>query len=268
MRVVNAIRHRGIVDVIIIRVDDLPQAVREEIGDDGAFALTQARARAASSLVDEASAELLREFRAPSTIAEAVVRYSQRVGADPEETLTDAYTTLRRCLVQGYLVVAGSEGAQRREICLAVGERVAGGAVVRCLHVLEDTELYQVALDDGNLAALKVLRPTRSTFAAGAFAREAAILRHLNGQVAPKLLATDEADGNKWLALEWCDGVLATTCSPGCSRTGGERRRWDRSRRPVRPGRGQAPQTARPRRAAGMHRPHVRPAPRPRRDAR
>src|SRR5262245_41476429 len=95
-------------DVLVFRVADLPAAVREEIGDTGAFALTRARARATSSLVDEAVAELLQEFRSPSTIVEAVIRYCRRRGLDPERTLTESYPTLRRCLMEGYLVAAGS----------------------------------------------------------------------------------------------------------------------------------------------------------------
>ena len=210
-------------DILIIRVSDLPAPVREEIGDEGAFALTRARARATSSLVDESVAALLGEFRSPSTIVDAVIRYSRRLGLDPERVLTESYATLRRCLVEGYLVAAGSEGAQIREICLAVGQRVAGGAVVRCLHVLEDTELYQLALDDGRLASLKVLRPTRSAFGEGALQREREILRHLEGRVGPRLLDEGAIDGNPWLALEWCDGVLVTTAAAGLRRVHGKR---------------------------------------------
>lgn len=205
-------------DVLVIRVSDLPAPVREEIGDKGAFALTRARARATSSLVDEAVAELLREFRSPCTIVEAVIRYSRRLGLDPERTLTESYTTLRRCVTEGYLVAAGSEGAQLKEIGLAVGQRVASGAVVRCLHVLEDTELYQLALDDGRLAALKMLRPTRSAFGEGSLQRELEILRHLDGRVAPRLLEVGDTDGNPWLVLEWCDGVLVTTAAASLRR--------------------------------------------------
>jgi len=209
-------------DVLVIRVSDLPAQVREEIGNTGAFALTRARARATSSLVDQAVAELLQEFRSPSTIVDAVIRYSRRLGLDPERTLTESYTTLRRCLMEGYLVAAGSEQAQLREICLAVGQRVGRGAVVRCLHVLEDTELYQLALDDGRLAALKIMRPTRSVFSEGAFQRELAILRHLDGRVAPHLLDVGETDGNPWLTLEWCDGVLVTTAAAALRRAAGD----------------------------------------------
>jgi eukaryotic-like serine/threonine-protein kinase len=210
-------------DVLVIRVRDLPQPVRDELGDEGAFALTMAQARVPSSLVDEGMAELLGEFRSPSTVVEAIIRYSRRLGLDPEDTLTDSYPALRRCREQGYLVPAGSERAQPRQVSLAVGQRVAGGAVVRCLHVLEDTELYQVALDDGGLAALKVLRPTGSSFAEGALHREVEILRHLDGRVGPRLLAVGESDDGPWLAMEWCDGVLVSLAAAGLRRAVGAR---------------------------------------------
>jgi serine/threonine-protein kinase len=205
-------------DALIIRVSDLPQLVRDDIGDDGAFALTRRRARAPSSLVDEAVAELLGEFRSPSTVVEAVIRYSRRLGLDPEDTLTTSYPVLRRCLNQGYLVPAGSERAHLQDLRFAVGQRVAGGAVVRCLRVLDDTELYQLVVHDGSLAALKVLRPTGSSFGKGALRREIEVLRHLNGRVAPRLLEVGEADDSPWLAMEWCEGVRANTAATGLRR--------------------------------------------------
>jgi serine/threonine protein kinase len=196
---------------VIVGVADLPARVREQLSDDGqtGFAVTRRHGRASSTLVDEALAELLGEFRSPSTVVEAIMRYSRRLGRDPEDALTDAYPALRRCVRQGYLVTPGSERSKPVEPAFAVGRQVAGGTVVRCVRVLDDTELHQVALDAGGMAALKVLRPGRSSFGAGVLRREAALLRHLDGRVAPRLLGEGETDGCSWLALEWCDGVHA-----------------------------------------------------------
>ena len=208
-------------EVLIIAVGDLPPAVREEIGDRGSFVLTQARARASSTLVDQATAALLQEFRSPATVEEAVIRYSRRMGLDPERTLDESYHALRGCFGQGVLVVAGSEQARRQVTRLSLGRRIAGGAVVRCIQLLEDTEIYQLALDDGGLGALKLLRPTRSAFAAGALGREVSMLARLDGQIAPRLLEVGEVDGDQWFAMEWCDGLPVNAVAAGLRRVPG-----------------------------------------------
>src|SRR5262249_44428972 len=54
----------------------------------------------------------------------------------------------------------------------------------------------------------KVARDGRSATAA-AFDREAAVLAHLDGDVAPRLVAAGEQGGRRYLAVEWCAGLDA-----------------------------------------------------------
>ena len=219
-------------DTTFTPIADLPESVREQVqaqfGQRTGYALTQPHARRPSTLVDDETAELLRDFATPSTIADAVIRYSRRRGLDPEQVLEESFLTLRRCLEEGYLVVPGTERARRQAATLGVGDRVVGGVVLRCLHSLEDTEIYQLALDTGGLAALKVL-PARG-FAAGhvPFQREAAILRHLDGVDAPRLLSSgvtngaDGTDGYAWMLLEWCEGVPAGVAAAALRQSPGQ----------------------------------------------
>ena len=206
--------------ILMLPVAQLPPRIRDQLGDDeqGGFALTRPHGRSSSTLIDDALAELLGEFRSPSTVVEAIIRYSSRLGLDPDDALTASYAALRRCLDQGYLVTAGSERSKPIEVVFPVGRRVAGGAVVRCLRVLEDSELHQVALDAGGMAALKVLRPLPSNFGEGVLRHEAAVLRHLDGRVAPRLLDAGETDGCEWLAMDWCDGVLVNLAAAAARR--------------------------------------------------
>jgi eukaryotic-like serine/threonine-protein kinase len=206
-------------DVLVIPLPELPESIRGQLGDQGEFVLTQARGRVSSLVVDRAAADLIREFTASSTIVEAVVRYSRARGLDPERVLEDGYPVLRQCLGQGFLVPADSELAQPRRVAFALGDRVAGGAVLRCVRFLGDTEVYQLVLDGGGLAALKVLRAT-APHAMTAFEREVEVLRHLDGRVAPRLLGTGELAGTRWLAQEWVDGVPATAAAAALRPTG------------------------------------------------
>lgn len=208
-------------DVMLIRVRDLPAPVRDQIGDETGYAITQTRGRAASTLIDDRGAQLLREFASPSTIVDAVIRYSRRSSLDAERVLEEAFPVLRRCLDHGYLVEAGSARSQPQAVAFTIGEQVAGGTVLRCVQTLEDSEIYQLALDSGGLAALKVLRPIRSELGEGAFRREAEVLRHLDGRIAPRLLAADATAESPWLALEWCEGVPVSTAAAALRRSAG-----------------------------------------------
>lgn len=207
-------------DVLVIRVTDLPRAGRDELGDDGGFAVTRARGRSPSILVDDATAQLLGEFRQPSTIVEAVIRLSRRLQEDPETVLSQSYPTLRQFLVGGHLVSVDSKRAKPHQLALAVGERLADGAVVRCVRVLDDTEVYQLALNGGGLAALKVLRGDRSERARAALRREAHVLSLIDGRVSPRLLGEGETNGHLWLCMEWCEGVPIAAAAAGLRRRG------------------------------------------------
>jgi eukaryotic-like serine/threonine-protein kinase len=198
-------------DTTFTRVTDLPESVREQLdeqfGQRSGYVLTQPHDRTMSTLVDEETAELLQGFTAPSTIVDVVIRYSQPRGLDPERVLEESFPTLRRCLAAGYLVRPDSARARRLTTTFAVGDRVADGVVLRCVHALEDSEIYQLALDAGGLAALKVLRSGRPAAAHATFRHETAVLRHLDGADAPRLLRSGAAAGIPWLLLEWCEGV-------------------------------------------------------------
>ena len=88
-----------------------------------------------SLLVDAPAVELLGEFRQPSTIVEAILRYSRREQRDPEVVLEDSYPVLRRFIAAGCL----GDGADERRGSLAVGDRIAGGTVVRACCVCSTT---------------------------------------------------------------------------------------------------------------------------------
>jgi eukaryotic-like serine/threonine-protein kinase len=210
---------------IFTAIGDLPEPVREQLreqfGQRAGYTLTQPLARRTSTLVDDETAELLREFGTPSTIVDVVIRYSRPRGLDPERVLEDSFPTLRRCLEEGYLVLPGTERARPRAATFAVGDRVAGGVVLRCLHSLEDSEIYQLAMDGGALAALKV-QPSSGTAAGhAAFLREAAVLRHLAEGDAPRLLRVGSDAGVEWLLLEWCEGASVGVAAASLRRSTG-----------------------------------------------
>ncbi|HEX9939883.1 MAG TPA: lanthionine synthetase LanC family protein [Longimicrobium sp.] len=196
-------------DLKLVPVHALLPAVRETLEwEPGDVALGRAGARTPPKIVDADTAELLGEFRTPTRITDAVIRYSRRHGHDPEQVLEEVYPLLARLLGSRLLAEAGSREAGRIEPCHAPGDRAAGCEVVRAVQVLEDVELYQ-ARRDGHPVALKALRPGRHPVSAAMLTREVAVLRRLDGGVAPRLVDEGEVEGRPWLVMEWIAGVDA-----------------------------------------------------------
>ncbi len=230
-------------DVVLVPVAELPEDVRGRLGcEEGDFAITRPRLRVPSRILDPDSARLLGEFRSPTTVAEAVIRYSRERGSDPETILTEAYPLLDRLFGAGFLVAEGSAESEAIEPTLAPGEELAGFRELECIQVLDDTELHQVRREeDGRVAALKLERTPGVT--KGALEREAAVLAHLDGSVSPRLLAAGETETRAAGAISPRSGSPAS------------RPRWPRpSCGRASPGRACAPSPSRVARAyAGLH---------------
>jgi len=211
-------------DVILVPVAELPEEVRRRLDPgEGDWAITHPKARTPSRLLDAASAALLTELKSPRTIVDAVIRYSQARDLDPESTLVEAYPLLERLLAAGFLVLEGSEEAGGIASSLAPGDRIAGFEVLDCVQALEDTELHLARGRIGGqtgAAALKIERPAARGKNREAFAREAAVLERLGGEVSPRLLERGELEGRHWLAVEWLPGVDAATAAAELRRRG------------------------------------------------
>ncbi|HEX4965645.1 MAG TPA: lanthionine synthetase LanC family protein [Thermoanaerobaculia bacterium] len=201
-------------DVLLIPVAELTEELRGQLRcEAGDFAVTRPRSRAPSRVVDAEAAELLAEFKSPRTIVEAVLRYSLAHEADPQETLEQAYPLLQGLLSIGFLVTEGDSAAEGIHPALNPGDEVAGCEILSCVQVLDDTELYQVRRDaEPRFAALKIERPAAAG-KTGTFEREAAVLRYLDGDGAPRLLVAGESGGRRHLAIEWLPGVDAASAA-------------------------------------------------------
>ena len=198
-------------DVLLIPVVELPSEVRKQFqSTDADYALTRPRSRSPSKIIDSQTAELLREFRSPKTIVEALIGYCQARQLSPHETLEEAFPLFERFVNSQLLVPADSDEANRISQSFEVGEEVAGWEVKESIQVLDDTELYRVQNRDGEDAALKILRSGCGNSLEEALDREVAILEYLNGMVSPRLLATGEFDERRYVIIEWCPGVPVT----------------------------------------------------------
>ena len=197
-------------DVVLLPVLELPEQLREQVDcDERDFAVTRRRPRTPSKIIDAETAALLRAFETPRTIVEAVIAFSSAHDADPEATLVEALPVLQRFMQAGWLVEAGSPVAGRVEQSYAVAEQIGAWDVRACVHVLQETELYEVVNLDGQHAAFKLLRAESDALTEHMSEREATVLAHLNGQLAPALLDSGMVDNRRFIAMEWRAGVTA-----------------------------------------------------------
>lgn len=200
-------------DVVLVPVNELPAQIREQMqADETDYAVTRRGSRTPSRVVDAQSAELLREFRESRTIVEAVIRYCRAHKLDPERTLEEAYPMIGHLIGSRFLLPADSSEVERIKPSLEPEARVGEAEVIECLQVLEDTELYRCRVGE-QFAALKILRPGCGREFDRMLDREAAILTKLDGGVAPKLLGEGRFDDRRYLLIEWCPGIDASSAA-------------------------------------------------------
>ncbi|MEP6618676.1 MAG: lanthionine synthetase LanC family protein [bacterium] len=203
--------------VFLLPVAELPDDVigRIETGDDD-YALTRPQGRAGSKIIDRDSADLIGRFRQPRTIVEAVVLFSRAHNEDPQGVLESAFPMLKGLVASGYLVeVVDGVPLPRADGVLSTrwheGDILQGGRVVRCLQVLEDSELY--LLDrESRTTVFKVERgaqPGMNGPVREQLAREGGALRRLGGRIAPVFVESGEVDGRMFIEMEYCAGIDA-----------------------------------------------------------
>ena len=203
-------------DVELRPVLEFAEDLRRSTGAaDSDFALSRPNSRSPSKIVDAGAAQLISQFKEPSSIARAVARFSRSRPGRPERTaaeqiLEEALPLLRSLVRAGLLVEAGSNKATASTESLAAGDSVDGWTVVRCVQFLEDTELYLVSSTGGQWGALKIARPDDAD--AQRMLHNEIELLHFKGLTSlPKLLASGVWEERPYLVTEW---ISASTPNP------------------------------------------------------
>jgi serine/threonine-protein kinase len=209
-------------DVLVAPVAQLPVEQRTKIeAEQGDYCVTRPRTRITTSIIDVGTALLLERFRQPSTIVDAVISFSEAAGLEPEQVLDQAFPVLARFVRDGLLLPADSALVQAVESSLAVGEVVGGTEIVEAVQVLVDSDVYRARLPDGSSGALKLARQGAPSRVAALVRHEAAVLRELDGQVNPRLLASGEHAGCAFLLTSWVAGVDVHDAAAEAHRLGG-----------------------------------------------
>lgn len=208
-------------DARLLEVGDLSPRLQARIGpiERGQVVVSRPGFRVTTRLVTPELARLLDQFREPSRLVDAVLRFSRAEARDPHATLEDAFDALATLIDGRVLVAADSAEAQGLPPSLAAGQAMASYEIEALVHAVEDTEVYRALAPDGSAAALKIAR----AWAPEALAHEAKVLARLEGVDSPRLLEAGEAEGRAFIAMAWRTGAPVAFAAQQ-ARAAGDRR--------------------------------------------
>jgi eukaryotic-like serine/threonine-protein kinase len=199
-------------EVLVFPVADLPPPVRAAIGcDPDDFAITRERSRRTTRVVDRVAADLIEEFRRPSSAAEAIYRFLQRANLEADQVVEGCVPMLNEFIADGFLVPAGMERAAIDDHQLRVGDRIGDWEVLEPLQIVEDTEVYRVKSPDGVEAALKRVSADAEPWVHSALRNELRVLESLQGDTAPSPLHDGTDEEEPFLVISWCEGTPVTS---------------------------------------------------------
>jgi serine/threonine-protein kinase len=197
-------------DVTLTPVKEIDPSLHERVGGEpGDTALTRAYTRQPSKIIDSDLATLISRFREPKTIPEAVAQHAKATGDKADELLEAALDVFTE-LLQASILLPETDRSVDGPITLQNGDWFGDCEIIECIQVFSDSQIYKVRYADG-VAALKIGYPDGNGKITDRFAREARILRCLDGEFAPQLLAEGAIEGDLYLVQEWIAGSNIAT---------------------------------------------------------
>lgn len=182
----------------------LPTDVDQVIMDDDEVLLTRRGSRIPPQLVSADAMALLEQFRAPTTLTEAVLRYCASTGADPLTTLDDAFGVLVALTRSDVLVADGTDAATGLSDRHRVGERVGPATITARTRVLRDSEIWRGRQDDETPVVVKII--DQPVVGPGLLKREVAALDRLQGHGVPRLVWHERSPTGGALVITEIDG--------------------------------------------------------------
>lgn|GEM_PF-3712560 len=197
-------------DAQIIPIADVANRVRDRLPTSGGtHVLSRPGTRHGSMVLDEQGAKLVRLLAGGRLLTDALKELARDTAISPDVIAGEAYPLIRALIDRKYLKKRGT--AERPATSPALSFRYKpkdsfeGHTILRRIQVLEDTEIYQIQLNNGVVGALKLIRKGSRTVIS-AFKRESLILERLGGLVTPAIVSYQvEGDGG-FIIMEWIQG--------------------------------------------------------------
>jgi serine/threonine-protein kinase len=197
-------------DVKIIPVTAVKERIQESLlNKTTEVILSRPSSRAGSITLDSYGKQLFDLFSNGESLPKALKALAQATSSPVQELARLAYPLIQNLINSEYLVPKDAPSpetnSKKTNNTLNPGDSFRDTKILELVQHLDDTDVYKVALSNGNIAALKLVkRPTPRLNQA--FLREAMILKELGSGLAPELIESGEEDGAAFILLEWING--------------------------------------------------------------
>ncbi len=115
-------------------LESLPDETREQLGAaEGQTAVTRQGSRASAKVIDDEFSRLLKCFRDPSSIPEAIAKFARDERSEPDEIAILAYPKLRRFIEGRFLVLEQSALRDLVRFTYGRGDRIDEFQILRPL---------------------------------------------------------------------------------------------------------------------------------------
>ena len=195
--------------VEILSVREFPEAIRDRLGgNDDDYVISDRTARIGSQLIGRDAALLLRRFRDPIRIVDAVFEYGTERGIDPHQLLADVYPFIRTMCLSSILIppdaVARSEASKPMR-----GDTLGEFEILDVARRVGDTDLLKARSSRGDVVAVKRVSMGAAADVRDNLRREASVLefgRAAHCRAMPGLLGHDLDRDDPYIVLEWLSG--------------------------------------------------------------
>lgn len=201
-------------DAKLLPLSELSHRLRSKIGpvEGSQSVITRPGFRITTKLVPDPLAGLINEFREPSLLTNAVLRFSRTHNQEPMAMLDLAFDALATLVGARILVPKGINDALGIVPSFGAGQTFADVEIESLVRSLEDTEVYLGRQSNGDAVAIKIARDDRPDIGS-VLANEIRILELLDGMDTPKVLHHGKYRERAFIVLEWCDGVPITVAA-------------------------------------------------------
>lgn len=196
--------------VVIFPISEIDPVKRASIDvSEGDYGLTKNDSRRTTRLIDRSAAEMLEEFRKPTSVPDAIVRFSRTHDADPNAVLADSFEFLTGMIRDGFVMTASAAVDSK----FGPLETAGGWRMLEPLRLLDDTEVLLVLSPQEQRGVLKRVAPDADAWVRAALANEAEVLGNLQGGGAPVLLEDGHDVRVPYIVVEWRSGLPSPVAS-------------------------------------------------------
>jgi serine/threonine-protein kinase len=193
----------------LIPIDEVPTHLRDRFDSSKTtFILSRSTARRGALALDKHGAALVQLFITGETLPRALKKLSSECDISIEQLVAMAYPLLELLVQEEHLVPVSHDESVEQEGThkpLSAGDIFEAYTIVSRIQQLDDSVVYKALAADGTSVALKVLS-RHNSLTHDFFRREALILEHLGGAIAPRLVEACLDGAKVFIAMEWIEG--------------------------------------------------------------